>query len=246
MPSTKEELLNELLCFINKATTPENIKYFFEYYLKQEKIYKPIYNLFADSFLSIHSYTALMFDRCWSQAGAILRTAIEQISTLAVLVNDEQAMKDYLALDILKRQYYQTESEEECKKFVKEHNLPKDDYSRKAYFDYSWIKSITKKSKFSYKDIVKEARLDEVLGDIDVVLNKFVHGKLTIFDFAGPNDSWEVMKKYGRRANMICAKLFDFLCCSYKKFTNESEVTKVTNNLFIPFKNLYLECLEKK
>lgn len=246
MPSTKEKLLNELLCFVNKATTPENIKYFFEYYLKQEKICKPIYNLFADSFLSIHSYTVLTFNRCWSQAGAILRTAIEQISTLTVLVNNEQAMKDYLALDILKRQYYQIEDEEECEKFVKEHNLPKDDYSRKAYFDYSWIRSITKKPKFSYKDIVKEARLDEVLGDIDVVLNKFVHGKLTIFDFAGPDGSWDVMKKYGRRANMICAKLFDFVCCSYKKFTNEPEVTKVTNNLFIPFKNLYLKCLEKK
>ena len=31
------------------------------------------------------------------------------------------------------------ETEEECIKFVKEHNLPKDDYSRKAYFDYSFV-----------------------------------------------------------------------------------------------------------
>lgn len=242
----KNEIINELLNIICEATNPDCANSIFGYYVLHKDNNKCIYNLFAESFLSVHAYSSLMFDRCWSQAGAILRTAIEQISTLTVLVNNELAMKDYLALDILKREYYQIEDEEECEKFVKEHNLPKDDYSRKAYFDYSWIRSITKKTKFSYKDIVKEARLDEVLGDIDVVLNKFVHGKLTIFDFAGPDGSWDVMKKYGRRANMICAKLFDFLCCSYKKFTNEPEVTKVTNNLFIPFKNLYLKCLEKK
>lgn len=240
----RNELINKLLNIICQATNPNSANSIFTYFIGHKEKNKCIYNLFADSFLSIHAYSVLMFDRCWSQAGAILRTAIEQISTLTVLVNNEQAMNDYLVLDNLKRQYYQIEAAEECEKFVKEHNLPKDDYSRKAYFDYSWIRSITKKHKFSYKDIVKEARLDEVIGDVDVVLNKFVHGKLTIFDFSGPDGSWDVMKKYGRRANMICAKLFDFLCCSYKKFTNEEEVTKVTNNMFIPFKTLYLECLK--
>lgn len=242
----KNELINKLLNIVCQASNPDCANNIFQYYVQHNENNKCIYNLFADSFISIHAYSSLMFDRCWSQAGAILRTAIEQISTLFVLVNNKQAMADYLVLDSLKRKYYQIEDENECKLFAKQHNLPKDEYNRKAYLDYSWIRSVTNKKTFSYKDIIKEAKLNEVLDDIDVVLNKFVHGKLSIFDFAGPDGSWDVMEKYGRRANMICAKLFDFLCCSYKKFTNEFEVAKVTNNLFIPFKNLYLECLAKK
>lgn len=246
MVDNKVERINEILGIVCRATNPDCANHIFAYYIKHNENNKCIYNLFADSFLSIHSYSVLMFDRCWSQAGSILRTAIEQISTLFVLVNNKQAMADYLALESIRREYYQIEDKSKCELFVKTHNLPKDEYNRKAYLDYSWIKSVTNKTTFSYKDIVKEAKLSEVLDDVNVILNKFVHGKLSIFDFAGPDGSWDVMKKYGRRANMICAQLFDFLCCSYKKFTNEPEVTKVTNNLFIPFKNLYLKCLEKK
>lgn len=87
MIEEKNKKDNDLLNLVCAATSNSTTDIFLNY--SKYKIYKelkPIYNLFAESFLSINSYCILMFNKAWAQAGTILRIAIEQISTLHILV----------------------------------------------------------------------------------------------------------------------------------------------------------------
>lgn len=234
-----------LLDLMHRSTNPDNTIKIFNNYLKRadKNDIKPIFNLFADSYLSVHGYCALMKESCWSQAGAVLRSCIEQISCLFVLTEYPSTVTDFLKIAKQKREYYQLETESERKQFIKDLQI-KSKRELIEYFDYGWVSSVT--SSCTRDDIISLAKLDEVIYDIKTIFNSFAHGKLTIFDFAGPDGSWSVMKKYGRRANMICAKLFDYLCCAYKKWTSEEDVLSLTSGLFINFKELYVSLLRNE
>lgn len=237
------EQINEMLNLIFLGTNPKNVALIFKAYLTRsdKEIIKPVFDLFADAFLSLHAYSALMLENCWSQAGAVLRVAIEQISSLFVLSNYDSTVNDFLKINKIKADYYHCENEKIQKNFLKENNLSLSKQSLINYFDYGWISSISRST--TRDDIIKLSHLNEMLSDIKTVLNPFAHGKLTIFDFAGPDGSWNTMKKYGKRANMICGKLYDYFCCSLKHWTSEEFIQGLTLGNFIPFKELYVRLL---
>lgn len=54
----KNEIINELLNIICKATNPDCANSIFGYYVEHKDNNKCIYNLFAESFLSVHVYSA--------------------------------------------------------------------------------------------------------------------------------------------------------------------------------------------
>ena len=79
-------LLNDMMSIIVEST--RNIAdVVFNEYLKhhEHENQKQIYNLFAEGFISLSSFCKLMFDKSWSQAASLLRTAIEEVSALYVL-----------------------------------------------------------------------------------------------------------------------------------------------------------------
>lgn len=218
--------------------TYDTTNYVFEAYLaKKVKKNKPIYNLFAEGFISVKSFCLLMMNQAWSQAAIILRTLLEEVATLFVLSFNEETVDEYLKFNQLKREYYCLEGKEEQNKFIKDHNLKENPTTMINYLNYGWVKRFTKTGTYGRNQLISLAKLDEFLVDIKWQLNHFAHGDLTIFDFN--YDNWKLMKRYGERIIMICAKLFDFLVCSYSRWVGKEFTNITTKNLFEKFIYLY-------
>ena len=72
----KNNSINDLVSIMYDATL-NSTNYVFAAYLKSgENKNKPIYNLFAESFIAIKSFCLLMTNQAWSQAAIILRTLL--------------------------------------------------------------------------------------------------------------------------------------------------------------------------
>ena len=63
---------------------------------------KLFYNLIADSFLTLYSFSNLMKENCWSQAFAVLRMGIEQVSAVYLLTTIPESLQEYINLYALK------------------------------------------------------------------------------------------------------------------------------------------------
>lgn len=237
--------IDRLLELIYKATNPNNSVVICETWEKRkdaDKI-KPIFDMFAEAFITLHSICVLILSKCWVQAGAITRVAIEQVAALRLLTSNSELMESYLDLYKLRSEFYRLKSNEiSC--FKEKHNLKEKIQSLNKYFDYSWINSLSQNGTYSRNELVEKAQLAEFLEDIENTLNKAAHGKITMFDLAGSNSSWSLFNKYCRRLAATCFKLFDFLCCSYYVWTSQDEFDRATGGVFIEFKKIYLSKVE--
>ena len=232
----KIEQINQMLSLIMESSHPMP-DYVFHYYVesKRKPEEKVFYNLIADSFLTLFSYCKLMFENAWSQAFTVLRMGLEQISAVFLLITRPDALEKYIDLYKLKVQFINIESEDDKKAFRKEHNIPS---MYNDYFDYSWVSSFTADGKYGRNQMIELAKLEEFLTDIEQSLNAFSHGSMSVFQMSG--DNWNVMKRYGRRASLICCKLYDFLCCSYHNLIGEEEFAKLPlDRYFKSFKLIY-------
>ena len=232
----KQIQINQMLSLIMESShvMPDYVFHHFVDFKKkhEEKIF---YNLIADSFLTLFSYCKLMFENAWSQAFTVLRMGLEQIAAVFLLINTPGALEKYINLHKLKVQFINIESEIDKKTFRKAHNIPN---KYNDYFDYAWVASFTSDGKYGRKQMIELARLEEFLVDIEQSLNAFSHGSMSVFQMSG--DNWNVMKRYGRRANLTCCKLYDFLCCSYHNLIGDEEFRKLPlDNSFRLFKAIY-------
>lgn len=194
---------------------------------------KLFYNLIADSFLTLYSFSNLMNENCWSQAATVLRMGMEQIAAVFIMTYEKGALDSYLKLQQEKFRYYNLD-ENEQKSYKKDRSIKG---KLVDYFDYSWIRDFTNDKTYGRDKLMELAHLDEFLVDIDQTLNAFAHGSITIFQFS--NDNWDVMKRYGDRICLSCCKLFDFLCCSYKQLIGDEFYSLPLNEIFIRFKRIY-------
>ena len=198
-----------------------------------EKIF---YNLIADAYLTLFSYCKLMFENAWSQAFALLRMGLEQIAAIFIITSTKGALDEYIKLYDLKVQYINLESDADRRSFLTSHGISRNKIN--DYFDYAWVASFTSDGKYGRKQMIELARLEEFLVDIEQSLNAFSHGSMSVFQMSG--DNWNVMKRYGRRANLTCCKLYDFLCCSYHNLIGDEEFRKLPlDNSFRLFKTIY-------
>ena len=239
----KQEKVNEMLTLILRSSQ-DMPGFVFQYYLDHEKDPKKkiVYNLVADSYLTLFSYCLLMFNHAWSQAFSLLRVGLEQVAAVYLLAFCDGAIERYIDLNELKAEYVKLESETEQNEFLKNHNIPKG--KENSFFDYSWIRPCGSREKYGRVQLLQLAKLDEFNVDFENSLNAFAHGSVSVFQMNGNN--WDVMKRYGRRASMTCCKLFDFLCCSYCKMIGEQEFSKLPiGHAFERFRSLYMPCFEK-
>lgn len=207
----------------------------FRFYLNNEKdkSLKPVYDLLADSFLSLKSFCRLMFDRCWSQASAILRIGIEQVSAAVVLLKNPELQRRYIDLQKEHAKYVSLSAEEQksFRKGIKNIN---------EYFDYSWFGS----NDYGRDKIIKAAGLSEFIVDIQETLNKFAHGSISIFQFDGAVGDWAPMKRHGRRIVLANCKLYDFLCCSIRNYIGNTFDALSAGQTFLEFKTIYLSVFD--
>ena len=160
-----------------------------------------------------------------------------------VLVEMPGALEEYIKLHDLYKKYILLDSREEKKIFLKEYDISL--IKEKDFFDYGWITKFTEDKTFGRNQIIKMAKLDEFIVDIDETLNSFAHGRLSVFQMSGNN--WTVMRDYGRRANLMACKLFDFLCCAYHDLIGDAKFSKLPlNDSFIEFKRIYKELFERE
>ena len=231
-----QEQINMMLSLIMESSHPMP-DYVFRYYVdfKKKPEEKIIFNLIADSFLTLFSFCKLMFERAWSQAFAVLRMGIEQVASVFVLTTYQDAPKKYIDLYNLKVRFFEIKSDYDRKIFQKTHNIP---YRYNEFFDYSWISCFTKDGGIGRNQLIELAKLKEFLVDIEQSLNSFSHGRMSVFEMS--KDNWDVMRRYGRRASLTCCKLYDFLCCSYHKFIGDEEFAKLPlDGPFQSFKLIY-------
>ena len=229
----KVAMIREMLRLIAMGSydMPNHVfAYFVNHNIPPEQ--KLFYNLIADSFLSLYSFSNLMNENCWSQAATVLRMGMEQVAAVFVMTYKKGALESYLNLQKEKSDFYQLDDEKQ-KSYRKEHSIKG---KLTDYFDYSWIEDFTEDNTYGRDQLMKLAHLEEFLVDIDQTLNSFAHGSITIFQFS--NDNWNVMKRYGNRISLACCKLFDFLCCSYKNLIKEEFLDLSLNDIFIRFKSI--------
>ncbi len=211
----------------------------FRYYMENAKGegIKPVYDLVADSFLSLKAFCLLMGNGCWTQAAGVLRTALEQVSTSVVLLGDESARQRYMALQEERRAYILL-SEKDQKEFLKAKNAKG---KEKIYFDYSWFGS-----DYGRNQILEAAHLKEFIVDIEETLNGFSHGNISAFQLHDERGDWKLMGRHGRRMVLTCCKLFDFLVCATSKYIGEEFLKWNICVRFPDFKKTYLAVMDAK
>lgn len=92
--------------------------------------------------------------------------------------------------------------------------------------------------------LLKLAHLDEFLVYIKDTLNAFAHGSISIFQFNSNEGKMELMSRYGFKLALIVCKLYDFLCCSFKKYIGNSFFYLELNQQFMNFKKIYLSFIK--
>ena len=238
----KNAEIQQMLSLI-KESSHQMPNYVFRFFLdsKKKSEEKPFYNLIADSFLTLFAFCDLMGANAWSQAFTILRMGIEEVAAVYLLTTIPGSLNEYMALHALKIKYLSLKTEEERESFRKENGISKNRIN--SFFDYGWVAKFTKNGKYGRNEMIILARLEELVFDIEQSLNAFSHGSISVFQMSG--DHWNVMRRYGRRARLICCKLYDFLCCSYHKLIGDDEFAKLPlDDSFQMFKKIYLDVLE--
>ena len=176
--------------------------------------YAPVIDLMVESFLTVYSFCILMFEGLISNASAILRILVEQVSSIVVVSKNPDVMSNYIAFYNKKKNYYGSTGDEHTKyrdKLIKECGHS-NEYDIKNYLDYGWIRILNKdKTQRSSTIIIKEAHLEEMILDINEHLNAFAHGKRSIFDYAHKKD---LVDRHISRIIMAAGKMFLLLCHS--------------------------------
>ncbi len=230
----RTRLTKEMLHLINIGSKdmPNHV---FHYYEEQgiSREQKPFYNLIADSFLTLRAFCVLMKESLWSQASAVLRMGIEQVSAVYVLAYQEGALAQFTDLMKEKTKFYNMQKVEQDT-YAKEHRIKG---RINEYFDYSWCKQFTPDNTYGRKQLMVLAHLEEFDADIENTLNAFTHGSISIFQFS--HNNWEVMRIHGLRTSMCCCKLFDFLCCSYFHVVGIKNTNPYLIQCFEKFKIIY-------
>jgi hypothetical protein len=235
----KDSRLSELIKIIvvTSKQMPEMIFSYFSNFDRNEKL-KPFYNLYAETFLSIYSFATLYQNQAWSQASAILRTGIEQTSKIFVLTKNPQLLDEFLKLRALSDQLANLDSKEEKMQFISMF-----DYSDLNEFnnfvEWSWTKPLCNVEMPTRNDVIRLANLGDTLVDIRNILNAFVHGTLSTFDFYNASENTEVLVRFGRRISLNCCKLFYLAYISFKNWKEVSSLTWDTDEYFAIFNSKY-------
>lgn len=239
----KDQRLNDLLKTLayTSKQMPEIVLMYFQN-LENKKTLKPFYTLFAESFLSLYSFAHLYLNKAWSQASSILRTSIEQVSKLVVLVNNPKYIDLFIELRILSDKYYSLNNKEERELFLTDYNNDINEFNN--YTEWGWAEEILNNPIPTRNDVIKLAGFGETLVDIRNLLNSFVHGNLSVFDFYSNNSNTEILRKYGRRITLICCKLFYLLYISFKNWKNVKDLSFETDEHFLKFKKDYKYLLD--
>lgn len=197
--------------------------------------YFPFTTLMVEAFFSIYSFTLLVKEALYSNASAILRTLIEQVSAVYVLTNNDSALDKFIEIKNLIALYENKEIT--LDEINTKYALHLSEKNIENFFDYGWSISFGAHN-WGRNKIIKESKLDEVLEDF-WYLNKFAHGQLSWYQLLRTN-SKEILDRHIARTIMICGKLFNYLCSATVKYFGENVESDESYVMFAKIKTLYL------
>lgn len=150
--------------------------------IKPELIEYEFIDLVAEAIFSIRSFCLLMEDGLVSNASAIMRVIIEQITIVSLASSSVEKKEAFLRMKKERNMYYS--SGEEYKKtyqtiIAKEKNIKR---KVKQYFDYGWYEQ-NNKPVLDLKSMCEAAGFTEAYNLIEELLNSFSHGQVSIFRF---------------------------------------------------------------
>lgn len=206
------------------------------------QVYEPAIDMMIEAFLSLRSFCLLMQDGLISNASAILRVAIEQISSVYVFSTNPKALTSFLGFNKLKKDYYKSEGDEH--KALKAQIAKACNYHSeqaiKEYLDYGWIKCVIDNvdNKRGATLIRETANFEEMSNDIEDYLNSFAHGQSSMFPYFRAKKGDKLVS----RIIMMSGKLFLALCYSKQELLVNSDITEDKFfDMYVNAKILYLD-----
>ena len=199
----------------------------------------PYVDLMVESYFSIQAFCVLMKEGLVSSATAIIRIILEQVSICYLLSKNKTAKEEFIRIKQEQNRYYlASDSEKETIKNqicsnndIKEHKL-------KQYFDYGWYKIAGCKA-MNLKSICEASHTKHIYDMVDVVINGFVHGQRSIYQFRRQNNGLDY-----RFLNNLYRYLFDlffFLVSATVAEYDENAIGDDNKKIYSMVKALYMD-----
>ena len=173
----------------------------------EDKSNNTYYRLFFDNFKTIELICNAIDIKAYTQAGTLLRSLIEQVSTLQVLLENPSILDEYIKFAKLKLHLI-IDKETTTQEVLK---LKKDSKTKSSFInfcDFGWLEKLGE-TNLSIDTIIKKANM----GSLPIwrtYCNNFVHNSLSFLQLN--NDG---INYYVKNFIYISALLFDHLVCLF-------------------------------
>ena len=183
-------------------------------YVKREpdKEKSALYNLFFENFKNIESLLINIDIKAYSQAGAVLRNALEQVAVLKLLNKKPELVSEYIKFSNLRLGMLREDAgvKQQANELFQKRKSEKCSFT--YYLDFGWLEKLGETDVSIYR-IMKLAGLEDFV-EWKKFCNNFVHNTLSIifYDQAGIQHNVESFI-------YISGILFDILMTDFHKLT---------------------------
>ena len=199
----------------------------------------PYVDLMVESYFSIQAFCVLMKEGLISSATAIVRIILEQVSICYLLSKNKTAKEEFIRIKQEQNKYYLANDSE--KEAIEKHICSVNginEHKIKQYFDYGWYKSAGCKT-MNLKSICEASHTKHIYDMVDVVINGFVHGQRSIYQFHRLNNGLDF-----RFLNNLFRYLFDlffFLVSATVEEYGENVIGDGNKKIYSMVKALYMD-----
>lgn len=199
----------------------------------------PYVDLMVESYFSVQAFCVLMKEGLVSSATAIIRIILEQVSICYLLSKNKTAKEEFIRIKQEQNKYYlASDSEKDAIKNqicssngIKEHKL-------KQYFDYGWYKTAGCKA-MNLKSICEASRTKHIYDMVDVVINGFVHGQRSVYQFRRQNNGLDY--RFLSNLYRYLFDLFFFLVSASVEEYGENVIGDGNKKIYSMVKALYMD-----
>ncbi len=165
------------------------------------------YRLFFDNFKTIELICHAIDINAYTQAGTLLRSLIEQVSTLQVLLENSFILDEYNKFAKMKLNLI-VDRKSTTQEFLKLKKQSKTKSNFMNFCDFGWLENLGE-TNLSIDIIIKKAKIDS-LATWRMYCNNFVHNSLSFTQLSD-----KVISYYIDNFIYICALLLDHLICLF-------------------------------
>ena len=232
-------LRKELLKSMNQISIDMPGIIYNKYFDKLGDKNKYILSMADDAYKSVDVFCYPMQHVALSQAAAVLRQLLEQVSIITILTNDDELLKKYIE-HFKFRQTNNSLSRKKLIDAVSEHFGIENNRFALTYLDYGWMKCDEGRN-CGEDEMIRMAGFEDILYWRKTFLDKMAHAAYTSTNFL-VDDDFPIMDDLIR----IASKLFDYLCVAFHNLTGFDFLFDKKDLFNEEFRQLYSLCFEKQ